>query len=333
MTAWGDLYDDLLPEFAARTAVLTHKDGLQNSIHPDVAVLVSRRELQDSTQEWVAPQAILHLSGFWGAFVNPELAINFEQQGWSFHALDMRRQGRAARISGIQIKENLQNLQVRFEEIKSSIELIRGRGAKTVVIHAQGGGALLAALYANAHEGCDGIILSSPSLDHSQPWVESKLGTWVSYALGYAIPKTPVIVTPPGLTQSAHILKLEEPIRGIVNTKAEPVTAGFVRSLRICHRKIAGGIRITVPILVACARRSASSRWPSGKDRHVTDCVLQVEDMLARVEKLGTDTHILRVEDGIHNLPLSNPVARKAYYQGVNEFLKTNFSATKTENQ
>lgn len=325
MSAWGSLEADILPEFYARTLLISHFDGAYDVLRPDVAVLVSRREMHNHEQEWVASKAILHLSGFWSAFASPELAINFEQNGWSFHALDMRRQGRAARHANLITCNNVRDLRLYFEEINASVEYLRSLGAKKVVLHAQGGAGLVAALGAQSINNVDGLIISSPWLGQTYPYFKTKLAKLISLVGNKIYPKATVAYTPVSLLQEVCLLRLPDNIRKLMPQKPAPISAGFAWAIYQAQEKVAGGLRINIPVLLATARLSADSYTPPALDRYNTDCVLQVEDMLACAEKLGSQVQILRVDRGVHVLWASRLSARNYYYDHMNKWLSEHF--------
>ncbi|NMR21372.1 hypothetical protein [Cellulomonas fimi] len=89
--------------------------------------------------------------------------------------------------------------------------------------------------------------------------------------------------------------------------------AGWLRTVRRAHRRIAQGLEIDVPVLVCCSTASGPyDRWHP--DLGTTDSVLGVEHMVARAPGLGPDVTIVQIPDGVHDLALSGPVARQRFF-------------------
>lgn len=329
----SSLADDLLPGFAARRLILEFKDSASDSLYPDVAFLVSRREIHNPEQAWVGQRAVLHIGSFFSGFVNPEIAVAVEQAGWSFTALDVRRQGRSAREVGLKIHCDVQSLRIYFEEISKTVKLLRQSGASQVVLHGEGGGALVGALYAAEYKyeselNFDALILSSPWFNYVQPWYGRFLSRKLADLASVWKPSATLSITPPGLSQAAYLLNLSPEIRHLLPTRPQRLTARFISALYKAQDRLQQGLDLNMPILLACARRSTNAFWSTRFERSHTDCVLEIEDMLAGAHLLGKNLQFLRVDDGVHNLSASLEPARSKYFAGLQDFLKTLDSET-----
>ena len=108
-----------------------------------------------------------------------------------------------------------------------------------------------------------------------------------------------------------------------------PARAGWVRTVRAGHRRVARGLGIEVPILVAASAASG----PGGHVHDAlltTDVVLDVRDMAARAPALGPDVTFVEIEGGAHDLLLSPSPAREEYLATVLDWLAARFPAVPT---
>ncbi len=105
------------------------------------------------------------------------------------------------------------------------------------------------------------------------------------------------------------------------------VRAGFVRTIRRGHARVARGLDIDCPVLLCCAERSGPyDRWHP--DLATTDSVLGVEQMVARAPGLAPDVTVVRIPDGVHDLALSGPAARQRFFDELSTWTDQHLPAT-----
>ncbi|MBD8059292.1 alpha/beta hydrolase [Cellulomonas sp. JH27-2] len=295
--------DILGPEWTARTLPL-RADGRD----PDpVATLVGRAPTQR--------RAVLYLHGFVDYFFHPHVADALADAA-DVYGLDLRDYGRSIRPG--REPNFTTDLSVYAEEIDAAYRLLRQDHDEIVLLgHSTGG--LIAALWADARPGLlAGVVLNSPWLDLRGSWAERVPLTRVLDVVGRAAPN--LVVSHLGEHYGTALHEqwgydlAWKPLRGF------PVRAGFVRTVRQGHARVARGLDIDCPVLVLTSDASGPD------DRfhdHVltTDSVLDVEQMAARAPLLGPDVTLRRVPGGAHDLALSPEPARGQYLDAVRAFL------------
>jgi alpha-beta hydrolase superfamily lysophospholipase len=100
-----------------------------------------------------------------------------------------------------------------------------------------------------------------------------------------------------------------------------PIRAGWLRAILLGHQRVAAGLAISVPILVlASAQTEFARRWHEGL--RVVDSVLDVEQIAARAVRLGSHVTVVRIPEGLHDLTLSAPHARKQVLDEIGRFVE-----------
>lgn len=112
-----------------------------------IATLV--RRLSDSGNG----RAVLYIHGFNDYFFQREIAFRFNEQGFHFYALDLRKYGRS--WLSHQKFNDIRDIRAYFEEITFALQMIREEGSRTTVLLGHSTGGLIATLYAKEH----GIVL------------------------------------------------------------------------------------------------------------------------------------------------------------------------------
>ena len=152
-TTWQP--DAVLPGFETLTIPFpADYDG------PVVATLVRRLAAVPTGQ------AVLYIHGFIDYFFQSHMVEAFNEQGWNFYALDLRKHGRSLRPG--QHANFAKDLREYFADLTAAIMLIRGQeGNTTLLLNGHSTGGLIAALYANSgrlREKIDALFLNSPFL-------------------------------------------------------------------------------------------------------------------------------------------------------------------------
>ena len=102
----------------------------------------------------------------------------------------------------------------------------------------------------------------------------------------------------------------------------EPATAGWLASTYAAQRRVAGGLEIRVPVLVA--RSDSSGPDLDSNPRHQSqDVVIDVALIEAWAPGLGSDVREVVIDGAIHDLTLSAPGPRQAFLDAVEAFVDT----------
>lgn len=260
------------------------------------------------------PRAMVYLHGFVDYFFQTHHAQEWEAHGYDVYALDLRDYGRSIRPG--RTPYVVTDLRTYDEDIDAALAFVRTQGHEVVVLDGHSTGGLIAALYAHEHPGAvEALVLNSPWFDLNASWFDRVISTRVIDRLGVWRPMTQVDTLGEPYGRSLHVSTGGEwdydlawkPYADV------PAYAGWARAIRRGHARIAKGLAITVPVLVATSGRSGHRKHPTPEDLAGADCVLNVKQIWDRAPLLGPRVRVLRVPGGRHDLTLSEPAARERY--------------------
>ncbi|MBU4213390.1 MAG: alpha/beta hydrolase [Actinobacteria bacterium] len=310
-----DIVADVLGEsWVARTLTLRPDAVARRTGVVPVATMVSLREV-DPTRT-----AVLYIHGFVDYFFQAEFGEDLARAGYQLYALDLRDCGRSIRDGRPAMSTN--DLAAYVEEIDLAVRELKRSHPKVVLLGHSAGG-LVSALWADARPGVlDGLVLNSPWLDLRGSWFERTVLTAVLDVVGRVAPATVVAHLGPHYGRALHRETGGEWDYDLTWKPHEdaPVRAGFVRTVRRAHARVGRGLWIDCPVLVLASDSSGpDDRW---HERLLTsDCVLDVDDIRRRSQRLGVDVTYATVPGGAHDLALSPSPARAGYLAEVVEFL------------
>ncbi|GAA2721592.1 alpha/beta hydrolase [Cellulomonas aerilata] len=280
-----------------------------------VATLVRRESTGPSTR-----RAVLYLHGYVDYFFQRHLGDVWAEHGYDFYALDLRKYGRSLRRW--QTPNDVTDLRTYLEELSAAAHVVREEeGHDTLVVMGHSTGGLLASLWAHAERGravVDAVVLNSPWFDLNRDWFQRVVLTRVLDVVGGVAPRLVVGHLAVHYGQSLHVGSggpweydlTWKPHEGF------PIRAGWIRSIRRGHARLARGLAIDCPVLLCCSTRSGPhDRWH--EELATTDSVLDVRHMVARAPHLGDDVTVVQVPDGVHDLALSGDVPRARFLDEV----------------
>lgn len=267
-----------------------------------------------------APRGVLvHLHGYNDYFFHTHLADAVHAAGWAFLALDARRAGRSLRPGDVPHYQG--DLREQASDLTRAVAVARSTwpGAP-VVVHGHSMGGLVTALWAHAHRargGPDAVVLNNPFLSVERSWV-TPLQDGALRPIARTAPLRVVASAP-----SRYAGRLAEHWdfdTTLKRPEGVPVRAGWLAAARAGQLRVARGLAIRVPLLVARSARS-SADVDGNPDLGTTDTVLDVTTIAALAPGLGTDVRELVVEDAVHDLALSQDPARTTYLRALAAFL------------
>jgi alpha-beta hydrolase superfamily lysophospholipase len=278
---------------------------------PVVATLVKRPASAPTTR------AVLYVHGFSDYFFHVHVAELFNELGYDFYALDLRKYGRS--LLPHQTHGFCTDLSDYDAELDAARTLITERdGHDRLVLLAHSMGGLIAALWADARRRqgigvADAVILNSPWLDLQGSLLLRTLGTRAIDQIGarrpyQVIPRSVTEVYTDGLHSDrrgewAYDLTLK-PATGL------PIRAGWLRAVRRGHRRLHRGIDIGAPVLVLASQRTSfTEEWSD--DVAACDIVLDVEQIAGWSHRLGSHVTIARLDGAIHDVFLSGKDIRE----------------------
>jgi len=198
-------------------------------------------------------KAVLYLHGFNDYFFQEEMARQYQEHGYRFYALDLRKYGRSWLPH--QRPNNVRDLREYHPDIDAALAVLHAEGCTTVLLSGHSTGGLIAALY--AQEGTqrhilEALILNSPFLAFPQGWAARHLTVPLAAAVGRLAPDLKV----PGTLPTHYGASLHRQYRGEWEynlawkpVKVFPITTGWLRAIHTSHQRIQRGEALTLPVL------------------------------------------------------------------------------------
>lgn len=269
-------------------------------------------------------RAVLYVHGFVDYFFQTHLADFFVERGWHFYALDLRKYGRS--LLTHQTPNFTRDLTEYYPELDAAVRHIREvDGHDTLLVNGHSTGGLITSLWAHDRRDAgavQGLFLNSPFFEFNAPWaVRHLIGpTFARYGAVRPYFKMPQNL---GSVYGRSIHRDSEgewdydlawkPLFGF------PVTAGWLRAIRRAHARQHAGLKLDVPVLVACSTRSYVG--PFAEAAHHADTVLNVDHIVQWSPRLGNKVTLARIEGGKHDLTLSPAPARKQLFTELDGWL------------
>ena len=266
--------------------------------------------------------AVLHVHGYNDYFYQAELAHWFEDQGLAFYAVDMRGAGRSERAGDH--PHDMASLTEPGDDIAAACEAIaEAHPALPIILHAHSTGGLSAAIWVadRPHPHVAGLVLNSPLFGLPMTRGQALLARVVT-PIKKLRPTMIVSRVPSLYNERIHVNGggNETFDQDWKRPQGIPTTAQWAGTVRGGWKRIDGGLGIALPVLVA---RSAST-GPERDDNprfNSQDVVVDTAETARLTPKLGPLAEELVVEDGMHDLTLSAPGPRAAYFRGVADWL------------
>lgn len=261
-------------------------------------------------------RSVLYVHGFSDYFFQDELAKKWQEQGYNFYAVDLRKCGRSWRPT--QTPSNLYAISDYYEDLDAVINQIHRECKGELVINAHSTGALAVLLYL-AHRPsfiCSALLLNSPFVEMNKSWFTRKIAMpfmacWARIFPDYKINKS----LSPFYGQS---LSKKEYGEWDFNEIWKPIAIGgvnasWLRAIYKAHKEFHKGIHLACPILIMHSARSFKNKTWS-EEFMKADAVLNIEHIKKYAPCAGKDVTVLSIEGGLHDLILSRlPVREKVY--------------------
>lgn len=288
-----------------------------------VAVLVRREVRADEAVHG----AVLYVHGFSDYFFQTDLADFLAARGLAFHALDLRKSGRARR--GGQTAHYVSDLALYDDELERALAIVaETHPGLPVVVVAHSTGGLVVPLWLDRRrtdgrvEPVAGLVLNSPWFDLQG--VPSRRGvlTQVLRVLAKTMPMRRLALPPGVYGRTLHTSGTGEwdfdlemkPLEGF------PVTVGWLNAVRRGHARLHRGLDVGVPSLVLSSDRSHFSLVYSDlSDR--ADTVLDVAQIARWAGCLGGQTTVVPVAQARHDVFLSLARPRERAYAVLGTWL------------
>lgn len=265
---------------------------------------------------------VLHVHGYNDYFFQSHMAHAFAELGLAFYAVDMRRAGRSLKPGDK--PHHISHINELADDIGTAVAAARAdAGELPVLVHAHSTGGLAATVWASdsPDPALAGLILNSPFYG-----LVLKQGERVALTLTPAISRVrpaQVVARVPSPYTAALLDQGDWDINAAwKKPEGEPATAGWLNATRAAQRRVAKGLDINVPVLVAHCDSTGPDR--ADNPRHQSqDVVVDVELTAAYAAGLGTQVKAVVVEGSIHDLALSAPEPRERFFSEVAGFVDT----------
>jgi hypothetical protein len=284
-----------------------------------VATLVRKKSAQ------ATKKAVLYIHGFSDYFFQTEMAEQFNQHGYDFYALDLRKYGRSKLPH--QKFYYLLDLREYDAEITKALEIIGQENHNQVLLAGHSTGGLITTLYVAHypdHRLIKALWTNSPFYDFYKSVIEKKVGIPLLSEVGERLPNAKF---PSGLNQW-YTPSLHKAFYGewTFNLEWKPksmpfVDLCFVHAIHEAQKEIHRGITLNIPTLIM---HSHQSKYPKkwGVDAQQSDVILDVKDMTHNAKKMKGDVQTLAIKNGLHDLVLSAPPVRKKVYEDLFSWLE-----------
>lgn len=276
-----------------------------------VATLVRKLTEQKSAK------AVLYIHGFSDYFYQTDMSKRYNEMGFNFYALDLRRCGRSI-LKG-QTPFYIKSVKEYFPEIDSAIKVIRSEGNSGFIINAHSMGGLVTSLYLESRvsvEGLKGLILNSPFLDFNLTPFQERVSIPLLSFVATIFKK--IRIAEKG--RSVNGMSIHKKYYGAwdFDTIKKPIAPGYnysgwIRAIHKGQKKIRRGLNIKYPILVMYSDRSSSGNF--SEISKVSDVVLDVKDIGRLSGRLGNNVKKVVIPGGMHDLVLSKKSSREMFYR------------------
>jgi alpha-beta hydrolase superfamily lysophospholipase len=286
---------------------------------PVKATLISHQAVNPSRQ------AVLFIHGFADYFFHDHLARWYNERGYNFYALDLRKYGRS--LSAAQKPNYCRKMEEYFPEIDESIRRITQRDSnQTLIMNCHSTGGLTASLY--AHKGkyrqkIDGMVLNSPFLSFNADGATMNAIKFYGFLGRFNRNAVLPVGGSPLYGYTIH-KKFKGDFDFNFAWKPEvgfPFYQSWVNAILKGHQEVNRGLDIKCPVLVLC-----SDHTYRGQELNDTamrsDVVLDVVGIRRQALKLGKEVKIGVVKGAVHDVFLSQQDARQSAFQQMENWLK-----------
>lgn len=269
-------------------------------------------------------KAVLYVHGFLDYFFQTEMAEQFNQHGFDFYAIDLRKYGRSKLPH--QIFYNVLNLKEYNADLDQALKIIEEENHDAVLLAGHSTGGLTTTLYAAHHPKhhlIKALWVNSPFYDFNLSFIERKLGIPVLSMIGKVLPKAKF----PSKLNRWYVPSLHRQFYGEWEfnldwkpKSASTVQLSFIHAIHEAQKRIHRGLRLNIPVLVMHSHQTKRPRrW--GKDAMESDVILNVKDIQRNGQRIQGDVTIQSIRNGLHDLVLSRKPVRDQVYQQLFQWL------------
>jgi alpha-beta hydrolase superfamily lysophospholipase len=250
--------------------------------------------------------AVLYVHGFIDYFFQRHVAVRFAQEGYAFHALDLRKHGRS--LGAHQHPCFCKDLSEYYADLTAALAEID----EPVLLAGHSTGGLVCTLYAHEGERRDqvrALWLNSPFFDFNATGAR-RLKLELGIALGRWFP----FLSDPKAVRPAYVKSLHRDYGGewefdlaLKPVAGFPAYFGWLAAIRDAHAQVHGGLRLSCPILAMHSDEA--------------DIILDWRQVARWSRTLGPRTSVLQFPGGLHDLVLSRSEIREEVFRQLFEWI------------
>ena len=269
-------------------------------------------------------KAVLYVHGFNDYFFQTELADRFENMGYNFYAVDLRKYGRS--LMPHQKRCNTRAIEEYFADLDSTINIIKSEGNDKIILIGHSTGGLITSLYCHSKgDRCpvDGLILNSPFFKiNMSKFLNNIVIPFVATIAG-VLPT--INVSQRATTAYAESLLKQYKGEWTFDTNKKlmlspDVTTDWIAAVYTAQKRVWKGLDIRIPVLAMCSDKSVdSNEWSPEFMR--ADAVLNVADNEKYFQSLGSNVQSIKILNGMHDLFCSQPEVRESVYRHIFHWL------------
>lgn len=272
---------------------------------------------------------VLYVHGWSDYFFQTHVADFWRDRGANFFALDLRRYGRNLTSEPDVLPGYASSLETYDEEIEAALEAMghapeSASGRKLILIgHSTGG--LVLSLWAAKNPGrASALVLNSPWLELQTREIGRLAIAPFLDALSKYQPTNPFRVAEPGF----YIRTVSKSFEGewAINPewhpdRSFPVYPGWLSAVTKGQQVVARGLNLSIPVLVLLSAKSIfSAVWDDEMKR--ADIVLDVRGIAQRSTDLGQSVTLVRINNAMHDVFLSEKQVRARAFDAIDEWLE-----------
>jgi len=295
-----------------KSMVIHHPDDYEGKVR---SVVVFRPAPQKSEK------AVLYVHGYIDYFFQTELADHFNEWGFNFYAVDLRKYGRS--LMPHQKPNFTREMKEYFPDLDTAIAKIKADGNTDTLLMGHSTGGLLLPLYiANRKDHfIKAMLLNSPFFELNIPNLLRRILALPMW-LGKNFENLSTDFLPQHYPKSLH---KDYEGEWDFNTAWKPINNfpfyfTWMRAIRLAQIELQAGLNIQLPILVMHSDKSYKSRKWSELVKE-QDAVLDVVHIAKFANVLGNNVTKVEVKGAIHDMVLSKPEVRKVVYEKMYDWL------------
>lgn len=270
-------------------------------------------------------KAVLYIHGFIDYFFQTEMAKQFNQHGYDFYALDLRKYGRS--LLPHQKAYFVLDLREYDAEITVALNIIANEDHDSVLLSGHSTGGLIATLYAAhfpEHPLIKAVWANSPFYNFNMNPIKKTFALPQLSRLGAKFPRLKF----PSELNKWYVQSLHKDYYGEwdFNLNWKPTTyskvyISFVHAIYEAQKEIHKGAQLNVPILVMHSDKTKNPK-KFDIDAQTSDVILDVKGIENYANKLQGDVNVITIKDGLHDLVLSSQNVRAQVYEKLFHFLE-----------